>query len=100
MSTISGHLLAIGVTELIEPGMSVDETIDAVHDQGGVAIGDHPFDIKNAGMGDLSRKTDAIEVFNAINMERITKKPFFMIIFRIIKFLSSQIHKFINLLFI
>lgn len=72
ITTASGHLLAVGVSEFIQPGMSVEDTIDEVHSQGGVAIGDHPFDIKNDGIKELARLTDAIEVFNAINMERIT----------------------------
>jgi len=72
VSTVSGHLLCIGVEKFIKPGMTVEETVDEVHDQDGIAIGDHPFDIKNAGIGELAAKTDVIEVFNAINMERIT----------------------------
>jgi predicted metal-dependent phosphoesterase TrpH len=69
-----GHILAIGIEEFIKPGMTVDETIDAIHSQGGIAIGVHPFDIKNAGIGELAKKTDAIEIFNALNMERVTNR--------------------------
>lgn len=72
VTTRSGHLLAIDIQEFIRPGMVVEETIDEIHSQGGIAIASHPFDIKNEGIGQLAAKADAIEVFNAINMERIT----------------------------
>ncbi len=74
VSTSGGHILAIGVEELINPGMSVEETVEEIHDQGGVAVAPHPFDIKNAGVGELSEKTDAIEAFNAINVDRIANR--------------------------
>jgi len=72
VSTESGHMLCLGINEFVEPGMSVEESIDAVHDQGGIAIGDHPFDIKGEGIGALAAKTDAVEIFNAINVERFS----------------------------
>jgi len=72
VTTYSGHMLALGVEELIQPGMTVEATIDAVCDQGGITIGDHPFDIKNDGIKEKARLTDAIEVFNAINLERFS----------------------------
>lgn len=74
ITTISGHILAIGTDEPVQSGMSVEDTIDDIHDAGGIAIGDHPFDIKGDGIGELARHTDAIEVFNAINMDRISNR--------------------------
>lgn len=74
VTTYSGHMLAIGVEEFIHPGMSVEDTIDAIHSQGGIAIGDHPFDIKNEGIKEKAKLCDAVEVFNAINVERITNR--------------------------
>ncbi|MCX6816230.1 MAG: PHP domain-containing protein, partial [Candidatus Aenigmarchaeota archaeon] len=72
VSTANGHLLGLGIEEWIKPGMAVEETIDIIHDQGGIAIGDHPFDIKNEGIGSLASLTDAVEVFNALNTEKIS----------------------------
>ncbi len=74
VSTYSGHMLALGVEELIQPGMTVEETIDKIHDLGGITIGDHPFDIHNDGIREKAKLTDAIEIFNAINMDRITNR--------------------------
>lgn len=74
VTTHSGHLLAVGVEEFIKPGMTVEETIDEIHSQGGIAIADHPFDINNDGIKEKAKLADAIEIFNAINVERITNR--------------------------
>jgi predicted metal-dependent phosphoesterase TrpH len=74
ITTRSGHVVALGIDKFVKPGMSVEETIDTVHDLGGITIGVHPFDIRNEGISELSRKTDAIESFNAINIERFSNK--------------------------
>ena len=67
-----GHTLAIGVQDTIRPGLSVEETIDLIHSQGGVAISVHPFDIKHDGLGEKAKACDAIEIFNGINIDRIS----------------------------
>ena len=36
------HILAVDIKEYIEPTMSVEEIVRAIHDQGGVAIAPHP----------------------------------------------------------
>lgn len=72
ISTKHGHMLALGLSETIRPGLSVFETVDLVHSQGGVAIAVHPFDVKHDGVGEYARACDAIEVFNGINIDRIS----------------------------
>ncbi|MEM7819337.1 MAG: PHP domain-containing protein [Candidatus Aenigmatarchaeota archaeon] len=71
VSTKNGHILALGINEFIAPGLSVDETLDLIHQQGGIAIASHPFDVARKGLGYLSKKCDAVEAFNAMNIERI-----------------------------
>lgn len=71
ITTTNGHLLGIGIEDKIKPGMGVSETVDAIHDQGGIAVAPHPFDIKHDGIGVDCTKCDAVEVFNSINLERI-----------------------------
>lgn len=68
----NGHTLALGVQEAIRPGLSVEETIDLIHAQGGLAIAVHPFDIKHDGLGEKAMLCDAVEVFNGINIDRIS----------------------------
>jgi predicted metal-dependent phosphoesterase TrpH len=70
ISTAAGHLLALDVSEAIEPGLPFTETIDRIHDQGGIAVVPHPFQemrngvIENVTTDEL-RKADAIEVYNS-----------------------------------
>lgn len=66
ISTKHGHLLGIGVEEEIEPGMSMNESVEEVREKGGVAIVPHPF--QKTRHGALKRRIkdcDAVEVFNA-----------------------------------
>src|SRR5262249_6720425 len=42
ISTADGHLLALNIEHVIPAGLSMDETIIAVHEQGGVAVAAHP----------------------------------------------------------
>ncbi len=72
ITTASGHMIALGIQEKVKPGMSVHETIDAIHDQGGIATAPHAFDINNDGIKDLAKECDAMEVFNSINVDRIS----------------------------
>ncbi len=72
ISTLDGHCLALGISEAITPHKSLEDTIDNIHSQGGLAVSSHPFDIKKDGLREMSRLCDAIEVFNALNIDRIT----------------------------
>jgi len=42
VSTLQGHVLALNVTEPIPPQLSVLETIEKIHELGGIAIAAHP----------------------------------------------------------
>ncbi|MHA1129578.1 MAG: CehA/McbA family metallohydrolase [Candidatus Helarchaeota archaeon] len=65
-----GDILAFGITEDIHPKRSIFETIDAIKDQGGIAVAAHPYKY-NSKIGQFLEKYssnprfDAIEVFNA-----------------------------------
>jgi predicted metal-dependent phosphoesterase TrpH len=71
VTTKAGHTLALGIQEPVKPRMDLEETLDAIHRQGGLAIAAHPFDRRRYGMGELARKCDAIEVFNSLSLDRI-----------------------------
>lgn len=66
ISTSHGHVLAYGVSGLVPRGLTVEETIEKVHEAGGVAVAAHPSRFPS-GMG-LARarknKFDGIEVIN------------------------------------
>jgi len=69
---LQGHLIALGITEEIKPEQDVLETIDKVHQQGGITIAPHPFDIAKKGLRGLAKFTDAIEVFNAMSIDKFS----------------------------
>jgi len=71
ISSRDGHILGLGLNELVKPGLSVEETLDKIHQQGGIGIAAHPFDVAKKGLGKLAKECDAVEVFNAQNVERI-----------------------------
>jgi predicted metal-dependent phosphoesterase TrpH len=43
ISTLKGHIVALGITDEIVAGLSPEETIGRIHDQGGIAVAAHPF---------------------------------------------------------
>lgn len=75
VTTTEGHVLGLWVTESIKKGMSLAETVSAIHDQGGIAVLAHPFEITIAPHtfrryllqpeGLMQIGIDAVEVFNA-----------------------------------
>lgn len=76
VSSKSGHILALNISENIKPGMSAAETVDAIHIQGGLAIAAHPYsylpflkDFKGVRKliydSELGIKFDAVEIRNS-----------------------------------
>ncbi len=64
----AGHILAIGIDENLPKGMGVEETVEIIHDLGGIAVASHPFSSRvRPSVGDYCLLTDGIEVFNATN---------------------------------
>jgi predicted metal-dependent phosphoesterase TrpH/glycosyltransferase involved in cell wall biosynthesis len=65
-----GEVIGLFIEEKIPRGMSLKETIDAIHAQGGLAYVPHPFDRLHAVPGyehllKVVEDIDALEVFNA-----------------------------------
>ena len=64
----SGHILAIGIENNVPTGLTVDETVERIHDLGGIAVASHPFSSRvRPSLGEECLKTDGVEVFNATN---------------------------------
>jgi len=64
----SGHILAIGIEVDVPKRLSVEETVEKIHDLGGIAIASHPFSSRvRPSLGEECLKTDGIEVFNSTN---------------------------------
>ena len=68
------HVIGLGLNELIPKGLTLDEVLDRIREQGAIAVAPHPFDINNKGLGKLALKCDAIEIFNAINKDRLSNR--------------------------
>jgi predicted metal-dependent phosphoesterase TrpH len=70
VTSAAGHILALGIDEAIPAGRSFHETIDAIHERGGLAVIPHPFQesrsgvLANVSKDDLTA-ADAIEVYNS-----------------------------------
>lgn len=65
VSTADGHVLGLFLHRDIPAGRSAAWTVDAIHEQDGIAIAAHPFSLAQ-GVGDLAAALpfDAIEVIN------------------------------------
>ena len=68
ISSDKGHILGLGVDEIIPKGLSAVETVDRIHDAGGLAIVPHPFSYYRHGLFckvDKNLGVDGVETKNA-----------------------------------
>jgi predicted metal-dependent phosphoesterase TrpH len=75
VSSRDGHIVALFLEHRVRPGMSAAATVDAIHDQGGLAVAVHPFwrtqrrtrsgPVHGVGWLAAELDFDAIEVENA-----------------------------------
>jgi predicted metal-dependent phosphoesterase TrpH len=77
VSSRNGHIVGLNLQEPVEKGLSVDETVDKIHEAGGIAVACHPFALFKGSLGNhTNAKFDAIETINAsaFLFNRCTKK--------------------------
>ena len=69
ISSLEGHIVGFGCTDLIPSDLSAHDTIDRIHDNGGIAIIPHPYCFYRHGLfckvDPLTLDFDAIETKNA-----------------------------------
>jgi predicted metal-dependent phosphoesterase TrpH len=66
ISSLNGHIVALNIQEPIPRGLNVDETVDKIHEAGGIAIACHPITFFKGSLGKYANsKFDAIEVINS-----------------------------------
>jgi predicted metal-dependent phosphoesterase TrpH len=66
ISSLNGHIIALGVDEPVSKNLTIEETIDSIHHHGGIAIACHPTVLFKGSIGTrTSSKFDAVEVVNA-----------------------------------
>jgi predicted metal-dependent phosphoesterase TrpH len=71
ISSADGEILALFIQEEIKPMCSAPETIDLIHEQGGIAVAAHPFSPQCPSLGKKihNLKLDGVEVFNAYHRD-------------------------------
>ena len=77
ISSLHGHIVGLNVKTLIPRGLNADETIDRIHEAGGIAIACHPFALLKGSLGkNVSGTFDAVEAINAsaFPFNRATRK--------------------------
>lgn len=78
ISTLEGHILAIGVKEDIPRDRHVDETVDLILDAGGIPVVPHLFrmmsGIKRRNLESIVDRINAIEVFNSCSLSKTNIK--------------------------
>jgi predicted metal-dependent phosphoesterase TrpH len=66
ISTKSGHIVGLNVRKIIPRSMSVEDTVDCIHNAGGLAVACHPFAWFKGSLGDnITENFDAIETINS-----------------------------------
>jgi len=68
VETLGGHILALNITTLIPPKLSIIETVQKIHDAGGIAVVAHPAVVLKTGLGQKitqNSNLDAVEVINS-----------------------------------
>jgi len=78
ITTLDGHMIALGVKENIERELSIDETIEKIIDLGGTPIVPHLYrnmsGIKKEKLKKIHTKLSAIEVFNSCSVPQTNLK--------------------------
>lgn len=71
VSTADGEIIGLFLTESVPRNLTAEETIDRIHDLGGVAIAPHPFSAHCSSVADklVDLKLDGVELFNAFHRD-------------------------------
>ncbi len=65
VSSKDGHILGLGIRDLIPSKLSAEETVEKIREEGGVAVSAHPFSLDPKPFSALRANFDAVETFNS-----------------------------------
>ncbi len=66
VSSLNGHIIGLNVREHIPKNLGADETVDKIHEVGGLAVACHPATFFKGSLGGhVNSKFDAVEVINS-----------------------------------
>lgn len=71
INTEEGHIIALGVTRHIPPGLTLLETVNEIRKQGGIVMAPHPYEFFYHGIGPRKTRSinpEAIEVINSSSL--------------------------------
>lgn len=76
ITSADGEVLGLWLTEWVPPGLPIEETIDIIHKQGGIAIAPHPFSFYVFCLRDKINDLDldGIEVINGGHIDDYTNR--------------------------
>ncbi len=74
VSSKGGHIVALGIKEPVKKGMDASETVDKIHELGGIAIAAHPFRLRDGLGKKVNSRFDGVEVLNARSSPKVNKK--------------------------
>ena len=78
ITTLEGHIVALGIKENVKRELSIDETVEKIIDLGGIPIVVHLFrnmsGIKMNNLKKIHKKLSAIEVFNSCSVPKSNLK--------------------------
>lgn len=66
VTSLDGHIVGLNLKESVPKGLTAEETVDRIHDAGGIAIACHPSAFFKGSLGECATsRFDAIEVINS-----------------------------------
>jgi len=65
ISALGGHVLALNITTPIPPKLGLSETVQRIHEAGGIAVAAHPTSVYKSVLSQQITSYDAIEVINS-----------------------------------
>ncbi|MFA6679670.1 MAG: PHP domain-containing protein [Candidatus Methanomethylophilaceae archaeon] len=75
VSSKKGHIIALGINKQISRDMSIEDTINAIHEAGGVAFAAHPYRWwSGLGEKNIIDAFDGIEALNGRSTKKSNKK--------------------------
>src|SRR5438552_16522584 len=75
----SGHILAIGIENNVPRSLTVEETVERIHDLGGIAGASHPFSRRvRPSLGEESLKTEGLELWTATDRGDSSARAWFL----------------------
>jgi len=62
-----GEIIGLGINEDVPMRLSIEETVEKIHDAGGIAVAPHPFGkyLFKKSVGEKIKMVDAVEVYNS-----------------------------------